>query len=70
MEFVLNTIEDPPDIDVEDQVSDTLIGMLLSFNQHFKGTHSFYLYSKFYFILFFESVVKITAMLNLDNSIF
>jgi len=38
VDFVLNTIEDPPDNDIDDQVSDTLIGMLLSFNQHFKGS--------------------------------
>ena len=37
VDFVLNTIEEPPDNDIDDQVSDTLIGMLLSFNQHFKG---------------------------------
>lgn len=35
--FVLNKIEDPPDNDIDDQVPDSLIGMLLAFNQHFKG---------------------------------
>ena len=39
IEFVLNMIEDPPDNDCDDQVADSLIGLLLSFNQHFKGKH-------------------------------
>ena len=59
VEFVLNTIEDPPDTDVDDQVSDTLIGMLLSFNQHFKG---FFYFNPLFFILFHYSFI------NLNNS--
>ena len=37
VEFVLNTIEDPPDSDKEDQVADSFIAVLLAYNKHFKG---------------------------------
>lgn len=38
IEFVLNQIEDPPDADREDEVADGLVGLLLSYNLHFKTT--------------------------------
>ena len=37
VDFVLDTIEDPPENDADDQVSDALVAMLLSFNKHLKG---------------------------------
>jgi hypothetical protein len=34
--FILDTIEDPPDSDVEDEIPDVFLNVLLSFNQHFE----------------------------------
>ena len=38
MLFLLDCIENPPEEDEEEQVADAFLNMILSFNQHFKGT--------------------------------
>ena len=35
--FLLDTIENPPDEDEEEQIPDAFLNMILSFNQHFQG---------------------------------
>ena len=37
MLFLLDSIESPPEEDVEEQVPDAFLNMILSFNQHFTG---------------------------------
>ena len=39
--FLLDCIENPPEEDEEEQVADAFLNMILSFNQHFKGTEGY-----------------------------
>lgn len=36
---LLDLVEEPPDVDTEDQVPDSIVNVILSFNQHFQGTY-------------------------------
>lgn len=37
IDFLMETIENPPDVDEEDQIADSFTHLLLAFNVHFKG---------------------------------
>lgn len=34
---LLDLVEEPPEVDTEDQVPDSIVNVILSFNQHFQG---------------------------------
>ena len=51
----MDTIESPPEEDEEDQIPDTFLNVILSFNQHFQGEQP---YSWF---CFFTCVKQIVA---------
>lgn len=36
VKFILETIENPPDSDIDDELPDVFLNVLLSFNQHFE----------------------------------
>ena len=36
---LLDLVEEPPEVDTEDQVPDSIVNVILSFNQHFPGTY-------------------------------
>ena len=37
IEFLVNTIENPPDTGEEDRICDVFVPLILSYNQHFGG---------------------------------
>ena len=36
---LLDLVEEPPEVDTEDQVPDSIVNVILSFNQHFQGMY-------------------------------